>query len=142
MHESLRTIDDLLATAADEQSCWTTLLAVRQLERMHLTQIRLLAEYQKHYSSTHWTIKIVVKLALEQLHDTGVRTRLIINNLYRQLQSHEATLSIQLQRQLRALRTETQSMLDIEQEVLYRMLDMLILAPQRPVSRSALRVIK
>lgn len=142
MHDSLRTIDDLLSTTADEQSCWTALLAVRQLECARQHQIHLLSEYQKHFSGKHWTVNIVLNLVLEQKRDTGVRVRNILDNLYRQLQSQEATLSILLERQLHAMSVETQATLDVELKVLYRMLDMLNFTPRRPASRPELRVLK
>lgn len=141
MQEAVRIIDDVLA-ADDQRSCWTALLALRQLERARITQLRLLREYQKHFSSTHWTVNIVISTVLQQTHDTGVHTRMALDSLFRLLQSHESELTPLAQQQLRSLSVEVRSMLDTKLDVLYRMIDLLILAPQRPVTQSPLRLIR
>jgi len=142
MQDSLRAVDDLLTLSEDEQSCWTALLAIRQLESVRVSQIHLLAEYHKQFSNTHWTINIMLNLALEQTHEAGVSIRTILDDLYRQLKALETTLSPLLRIQLHALSTETRLLLDTEQNLLHHMFDMLIPAPKHPVSRAGLTVIK
>jgi hypothetical protein len=140
IQDALCIIDNLVA--AEDQSCWTALLAIRQLERARIDQIRLLHEYQKHFAGTHWTVNIVLNTVLQQTHDAGVQTRIALDSLFRLLQSQESALSPQAQQQLQSLSVEVQSMLDTKLGVLYRMIDLLIFAPQRPVTQTPLRLIK
>lgn len=141
MQDALRIIDDVLV-AEGQQSCWTALLALRQLERARITQLRLLREYQKHFSATHWTVNIVISTVLQQTHDTGVHSRKALDSVFWLLQSQQSELTPRAQQQLQSLSVEVRSMLDTKQGVLYRMIDLLILAPQRPVTQSPLRLTK
>lgn len=141
MQDALCIIDNLV-TAEDEQSCWAALLAIRQLERARIAQIQLLREYQKHFADTHWTVTIVLNTVLQQNHDAGAHSRMVLDSLFRLLQSHETAISPRAQQQLQSLRTEVQSMLDTKLDILYRMIDLLIFAPQRPVTQTPLRLIK
>ena len=123
MKNSIGKVNALLNGNADDLSCWTILLALKQLESERIAHIRLLGEYRKCHANTHWTVKNVLENIDCWMHNIGVQIARLLEYLIHQLQNHKTTVTLALRLQLNRLCTETRMMLDVEENVLYPMLD-------------------
>ena len=130
---------------SDLQTCQNSreaLKVIRQLETERAQHIRLLLAYQRQFADSHWVVRYLLDSIIERSNESRISANRLQSSLLKSLHGNDDRLSRYVKQQRGILCLQTRAMLDVEEKVLLRMLDLLIHSPVPRVQSYRLRLVK